>query len=303
MDRNSFTGLFLILVIMVDSYFLLQPSKEQVKQEQAKVHADSVRKGLIKTPGEIAAAKKADTAKTTATIAPAVDTSKLKGFEGATVGAETFVTLENNDVRIKLSTHGGGVSSVELKNYKTFYKKPLILFDGPQNHFNLGFVADNKNYNTNNLYFKPSAPQLTVAGKDSGSVTMRLSYSATQYIDYVYTLNGTGFKLGFTVKPTGLESVMPNTKTLNIDWETNPLNQEKDIDQERRYSSVYYKTTDGTVDDLSTTKDDSLTIAADKKTQWVSFKAHFFSNSLLSPNGFTKASIGETLDTANHGVV
>lgn len=302
MDRNTFTGLFLILVIMVASYFLLQPSKQQIKQEQAKVHADSVKKGLIKTPGAITAAKKTDTVKTAAATTPTADTSRLKGFEGATVGTETFVTLENNDVRIKLSTLGGKVYSVELKNYKTFYKKPLVLFDGPQNHFNLGFIADNKNYNTNSLYFKPSAPQLTVAGKDSGSVTMRLSYSATQYIDYVYTLGGSGFKLGFTVKPTGLESVMPNTKTLNIDWETNPLNQEKDIDQERRYSSVYYKTTDGTVDDLSTTKDDSLTIG-DKKTQWVSFKAHFFSNTLLSANGFTKTNFGETLDTANHGVV
>jgi YidC/Oxa1 family membrane protein insertase len=302
MDKNTFTGLFLILVIMVASYFLMQPSKEQVKQEQVKVHADSVKKGLIKTPGAIVAAKKADTAKTTVATAPAVDTSKLKGFDSATVGTETFVTLENSDMRVKLSTHGGGVYSVELKNYKTFYKKPLVLFNGPQNHFNLSFVADNKNFNTSGLYFKPSQPQLTVAGKDSGSVTMRLSYSATQYIDYIYTFNGTGYKVGLTVKPTGLDGIMPNSKTLNINWETNPLNQEKDLDQERRYSSVYYKTTDGNVDDLSTTKDDSLTIN-NKKTQWVSFKAHFFSSVLLSANGFAKANIGETLDTANHNVV
>jgi YidC/Oxa1 family membrane protein insertase len=131
---------------------------------------------------------------------------------------------------------------------------------------------------------------------------MRLNYSATQYIDYIYTLSGTGFKLGFTVKPTGLDNVLNNSKTINIHWEANALNQEKDIDQERRYSSVYYKTSDEKVNDLSTTKDDSL-IIADKKTQWVSFNAHFFSSILLSANGFTKSNVGVALDTSNHTVV
>jgi YidC/Oxa1 family membrane protein insertase len=276
----------------------MKPSAAELKKEQIAQHADSVKKGYIKGP--VSAVKKvADTAKV---AAQAIDTSKLKGFDGATVGTKKLITLENSEVLIKLSTLGGRIYSVELKKYKTFYGKPLILFTGDDNRFGLNFIADNKNVNTNNLYFSPSAPALTVAGADSGSVTMRLSYSPTQYLDYIYTLNGTGFKVGFTVKPVGLDQIIPNSKSISIDWETNALQQEKDIDQERRYSAVYYKTLDETVDDLSTSKDDSTTIT-DKKAQWIAYKAHFFSSVLLAQNGFSKTNIAESTDTANHGVV
>jgi YidC/Oxa1 family membrane protein insertase len=216
---------------------------------------------------------------------------------------QQFITLENSEVLVKLSTLGGRIYSVQLKKYKTFYGKPLILFTGDDNRFNLAFTAGRETYNTNSLYFKSSAPQLSVAGRDSASLTMRLSYSPTQYIDYIYTLSGTGFKIGFTVKPTGLDNVLADSKHINIDWEANPLLQEKDIDQERRYSTVYYyKGTDQDDDYLSVSKDDSTTVK-DNKTQWVSFKAHFFSSVLLAKDGFGKTSVACNIDTSMHNVV
>ena len=36
MDRNTFTGLFLILIILVGSTYLMQPSDEDIKREKAK---------------------------------------------------------------------------------------------------------------------------------------------------------------------------------------------------------------------------------------------------------------------------
>jgi len=287
------------MLIVFGSFYLMKPSAEQIKKEQLAQHQDSIKRHQIKD-AEVAAVKKA--ADTSKTIAQQADTSHLKGFDAATIGAQKFVTIENEDLRIQLSTHGGRIYSVQLKKFKTFNGQPLVLFTGDQNHFGLNFIADNKNINTNNLYFTSSTPQLSVAAKDSGSVTMRLTYSPTQYLDYVYTLNGTGYKVGFTVKQTGLANVIPNSNTINIDWSASLPNQEKDIDQERRYTAAYYKTTDNTVDDLSATKDDSLTIS-NKKTQWISFKAHFFSSVLLAKDAFSKASIAESTDTSEHNIV
>ena len=287
------------MLIVFGSFYLMKPSAEQIKKEQLAQHQDSIKRHQIKD-AEVAAVKKA--ADTSKTIAQQADTSHLKGFDAATIGAQKFVTIENEDLRIQLSTHGGRIYSVQLKKFKTFNGQPLVLFTGDQNHFGLNFIADNKNINTNNLYFTSSTPQLSVAAKDSGSVTMRLTYSPTQYLDYVYTLNGTGYKVGFTVKQTGLANVIPNSNTINIDWSASLPNQEKDIDQERRYTAAYYKTTDNTVDDLSATKDDSLTIS-NIKTQWISFKAHFFSSVLLAKDAFSKASIAESTDTSEHNIV
>ena len=294
MDRNSFTGLFLIMLIIFGSFYLLKPSKQEIKKEQEKQHIDSLKKaGKIVTP---VATAKADTSK----AAVKLDSAQLKGaFGSALAGTEKFITLENKDLRLKLTTHGGRIYSVELKNFKTFDGKPLILFDGAQNSFGVNFAAENKNFDTNNLYFTSATTGLTVADKDSGSVTLRLNYSATQYVDYVYTLNGTGYKVGFTIKPTGLDNVVANSNTLNINWTAYLQKQEKDMELERRYSTVYYKTLNDNVDYLSENKDDQKDIT-DSKAQWVSFKAHFFSGVILANNGFAKTNISVATDTSDH---
>lgn len=286
MDRNQFTGLFLIMVIMAGSFFLLKPSADEVKKEQIRQHADSLRRAGIT---RAAASTKADTSKK----AGVVDSAVLKSpFGAATVGTEQLVTLENKDVRLKVSTLGGRIYSVELKDFKTFDGKPLILFDGDQNHFGFKFSASNKSINTDQLYFTPTA-QAT-----NGTLTMRLSYSPTQYIDYVYTVGAQGYRVGLQVKPTGLESVIGHANPLNLSWNTSLHKLEKDIKTERQYSTVYFHNTDGDVDYLSPAKDDSK-LLTDKKLNWVSFKQHFFSSVLISKAGFEKSNLGVTTDVVS----
>jgi YidC/Oxa1 family membrane protein insertase len=294
MDKNTYTGFFLIVLIMLGSYFFLRPTDAQLKKE--KMVQDSIKRAK---DAQTTATKfiKSDTAKKTATV---VDSALLKTpFGIATVGSEKLITLENQELRVKLSTRGGRVYSVELKNYKTADKKPLILFDGDNNHFGLNFRAQDKNINTDELFFTPSAENLTVAAKDSSSITMRLAYSTTQYIDYVYSLKGTGFKLGLSIKATGLDNVIANSNTFNLDWQASLLKQEKDMKQERQYSSVYYLNTDKDVDWLSEGKDDQKSIT-DKKLQWVAFKQHFFSNILIARQGIDKSNLTVSTDVNNN---
>ncbi len=296
MDKNTFTGLFLIMIIMGASIWFMKPSDAELKKERLKAHADSIKRG--QAPKQAAAsAHFADSIK--ATGAKKVDSAILKTpFGASTVGDDKLVTLENKDIRVKLSTKGGRVYSVELKDYKTFNKKPLILFEGDHNQFALNFAAGSYSINTSKFYFTPSAGNLTVTGADSSSLTMRLSYSATQYIDYIYSLKGTGFKLGLTIKQTGLDQIVANANTINITWLTNVRKQEKDLEQERRYSTVSYNNTDEENDYLSATKDDQKEIS-DKKIQWISFKAHFFSSALIAVKGFDRTNLSINTDVAD----
>jgi YidC/Oxa1 family membrane protein insertase len=297
MDKNTFTGMFLIMIIMGASFYFMKPSEADLKKERIKAHADSIKRGDI-PKSAIATTKFVDSAK--ALTNKPVDSAVLKSpFGASTVGTEKLITLQNKDILVKLSTQGGKVYSVELKNFKTFDKKPLILFDGNHgNHFGLTFTAGNNSINTDKLYFTPTATELNVAEKDSGSITMRLNYSASQYIDYVYSLKGTGYKVGLTIKPTGLDQVISNSNTLNLDWASSLRKQEKDMEQERRYSYVSYNNTDSENDYLSPSKDDQKEIS-DKKLQWVAFKAHFFSGALISNKGFSKSNLAETTDVTD----
>nr|WP_067058991.1 membrane protein insertase YidC [Mucilaginibacter sp. L294] len=297
MDKNTFTGLFLIMIIMGASIYFMKPSEADIKKEQLTVHQDSIKKGLIKAEATAAAAAAAKT--DTAKKAGVVDSVVLKTpFGATTIGTEQFITVENKELRLKLSTKGGRVYSAELKNYKTFNKKPLILFDGNDNKFGLTLKAGDRTLNTNDLYFTPSAASLQVAEKDSSTITMRLSYSPTQYIDYIYAIKGEGFKLGLTIKSTGLEQVVSTVNGYNLNWSASLHKQEKDITQERQYSTVYFKNTENQVDYLSEAKDDKKTIA-DKKIQWVAFKQHFFSNVMIVKDGIAKSDLEVATNVAD----
>jgi YidC/Oxa1 family membrane protein insertase len=286
MDKNSFTGLFLILLILVGSFYLMRPSEAELKKKQQQEHLDSLKKAGQLKPA--AAVKKTDTA----AKSTVVDSAVLKApFGAATYGSAQYTTLDNKDVHIVLSNRGGRVYSVELKNFKTYDKKPLVLFSGDDNQFGLRFTAGGKQINTDQLYFQ-NLNIANTAADTTTALTMRLSYSPTQYVDYIYKLNKSGYKLGFTIKLTGLEGVV-GSSALNLNWVTNLHKQEKDITQERQFSTVYFKNMNNDVDFLTETKDEKKQIA-DQKIQWISFKQHFFSNVLIAPHGFDKVNVATT---------
>jgi YidC/Oxa1 family membrane protein insertase len=292
MDRNTYTGFFLILLILVGFSFWMNNNNKELYAKQKQQHtADSIRRAdSLKLHPAIVKAKVGDTS----TSVQPVDSALLKSpFGIATVGKEQLITIENKDVRLKVSTLGGRIQSLELKNFKTFDGKPLVQFNGEQNHFGLNFSASGKKINTNNYYFKPSATALVASGSDS-TITFRLNYSPTQYIDYVYSLKPEGYKVGLSIKLTGLEQVVPNTG-LNLSWQASLLKTEKDMSQERLYSTVYYKNTLEEVNSLSTAKEDTIEVK-DKSMQWVSFKQHFFSNVLIYKDGFKTSNLKVSLD-------
>ncbi len=294
MDRNTFTGLFLILLILVGSTFLLKPSQEQVKKEQ--LHQDSlkaIKEGKIKAPTANASFTPQKSAIT--------DSAVIKGA-GNTAAAPQLVTLENKELKVTLSTQGGRVVTVQLKNEKTFDKKPLILLNPEQSKFGLTLTSAGKQVQTNDLIFTPSAPSLTVSGKDSSSLTMHLAYGPNQSIDYVYTLKGNGYKVGYNLVLNNMNGVVnAQNNQLTLNWAASLRKQERDMKMERTYSTVYLEDTEGTPSDLSLTKDDQKNFT-EKKIQWVSFKQRFFSNVLIAKDGFTSADVSVATDVSSNDV-
>jgi len=294
MDRNTFTGLFLILVILVGSTYFMKPSEEELKRE--KTVQDSIAAAKqVKPAAKLPAAAR--------TAAPAIDSNLLKGpFGTARTGNAEVVVLENENIKVNISTKGGRIETVELKDFKTYDKKPVIMFDADESNFSLGFNASGSNINTKDLFFTPSAQGLKVVKTDSGSVTMRLNYAQNQYIDYVYTLKGQGFKVGFTIVANGIQHVVNPAQGLTLNWSAVLKQKEKDITSEHKYSGAYFNHADDEVDHIGTTKDEKKELGEDGKIKWVSFKQHFFSNVLIAKDGFDKGTLA--VETSNQpGIV
>jgi len=291
MDRNTFTGVFLILIIIVGSTYLLRPSEIDIKRE--KLVQDSIARAAAGKAPATAPAAAASTAK-----APVGDSAALKGpFGSSRTGENKIVTLENEFLKVNISSKGGRIESVDLKGVQTFDKKPIVMFEGPNNKFGLIFNAGGTNISTNDLYFTASAPSISVSKTDSASVTMRLNYADSKYIDYLYSLKGGSYKVGFTIITKGMQDVIsPSQQHIVLNWEAVLNKKEKDIISERRYSTAYYKEIDGAVAQLDRNKDDKKELT-EKKVQWISFKQHFFSNVLIAKNGFDKGTLAVTTST------
>jgi len=294
MDRNTFTGLFLMLIIIVGSVFLMRPSDEEIKREQ--FLQDSI--ALAKTQSTSPVANNTATSGVIdSTLAiPAQDSIVATGpFGSSKNGSEKLITLENELLKVNITNKGGRIKSVELKNEVDYNGNPLVMFDGDENTFGLQFSSAGENINTNNLYFAGPDQGFEVSNSDSSALTLRLNYAEGKYIDYIYSLKGNSYQVGFTVVTKGMQDVVaPNQKQLILNWNSSLSQKEKDIANEQRYSTAYFRTAEGDVDNLSTGKDDKEDIG---KTNWITFKQHFFSNTLIADQDFAGGSLAVNTPT------
>ena len=193
--------------------------------------------------------------------------SELKNLYGvfseAAKGTERFFTLENNLMKIRVSTKGGKIYSVELKGYKRFNGEPLVLFQGDKNRFGLNFFSQNKSIQTDQFFFVSStsryiincvrastfkrergdARNLNMGTEASKSLSMRLEAGDGVFVEYVYTLKHNSFMVGFDIRTSGLKKVMgANSDYINFAWTMEMPRQEK-VSKfgEDNYATVYFK--------------------------------------------------------------
>ncbi len=283
MDRNTFTGLFLILIILVGSTFLLKPSEEEIKR---KASQDSIAVSQQNTANK-QIQKTTPAASQNIPVASQQDSTKsIK---------ESFTTLENEFLKISISNKGGKIASVTVKDQTTFQGKPLVLFDANDTGFGLMFNANGKNVNTGTLFFN------TISSANN-KLVLRYNYDNERFIDYIYSLEKSSYKVGFDIQLVNLQGVIANnTSNIVLNWQTKLLQQEKDIKNERLYSTTYYKLLNGDVENLDEGKSEEKSIE-DSKINWVSFKQHFFSAALINKQGFNKGTVGVTTLDDDSGV-
>lgn len=142
------------------------------------------------------------------------DNSKFGVFSDAADGSNDFITLENDKVELKIALRGGRVYSARLKDYVTYNSMPLILFSGDSTRFGFNFfTADNKAVQTNDLYFTPSSDQKSfTVTSDSQSVILRLIADTGKYIEYTYTLAPEKYSVNLDVVFKNMDDILPKNQ-------------------------------------------------------------------------------------------
>jgi len=161
MDRNSIFGIILIAAILIIWGVVQSPGKKE--QEARKRIADSLAlvnqaRAVTDTAGAVF---QDDGVDRPVVAADSVNSQQLQNelgeFAPAASGVNKFYVIENELIKLTISSKGGRPYSVELKNYKTFGKQPVVLFNGDSTRFGLVFYNQNKPVSTMNcISFLPT---------------------------------------------------------------------------------------------------------------------------------------------------
>ncbi|MEI7726106.1 MAG: membrane protein insertase YidC [Bacteroidota bacterium] len=330
MNKNTIIGLVLIFGIFIGYSYLVSPSQEQIMIQKRK--ADSIylasqakREADIKALARdraISVAKEKEKVLSTGkkldsvTVLRLTMKDELGAFANAAVGKDTFYVIENDVYRLKISSLGGKISNVELKDYLTWDKRPLSLMSKDSLQFGLSFFSNNRIINTNKLYFQPfwpdakntGQPLIKVTGNDSVRFGMRLFMSASdttidpeKYIEYIYTVKGNEYMMRYSVKFVNMNDFIdPATKYLVLNWNNNLNRQEKSLTMERMSTGLFYKYAEDKVDNLSEAKDEEK-ILKNERLKWVSYKQQFFTSTIIADDFFSDPKLRvATLPGGNH---
>ncbi|HNP49378.1 MAG TPA: membrane protein insertase YidC [Bacteroidia bacterium] len=287
MDKNSIIGLSLIGLLIVGYSIYTQPSKEELAaarhkqdsiaalQKASTVVTETAKNIVVKDSSVI------DTLQVSNDSLIANQDKQLYGdFAEAAKGTEQLLTLENSKVKVEISSKGGRIRAIELKDYKSWEGKPVRLFSSDSSVFNLTLSAQNRIISTESLFFQASG-----STGNKKSVTMRLPAGQDKYIEYVYTLAEDSYLIDYKINVVGLQDLISqNAGYINLDWKDQLIREEQGLESERQASTVYYRFAEEDVDFISYTKDEKQSLKT--KVKWIAFKQHFFNVTLIAENSF-----------------
>ena len=287
MDKRSIFAYILIGLVLVTYFNFSQPSAEQIQAQ--KELAEATRREELRKDSIV----KADEAKFLSQID---DNSSL--FYNVLKGENKNVTIQNEKIKVDISTYGGRIASVSLKDYEDQNGGNVVIFDSKDkinvteankelngsNTINFFFKSNlaDRNINTNELFFTP------VNATDS-SVVMRLDFKkGGRYIDFEYSLLGNSQMVNLNVTAHNMNDIISGNEA-NITWKQFIRQLEPGYEFEQRFSSATYKPVDDDSDYLSQMADKSEKV--EEPLKWLAYKNQFFSSIMIAGESFTDADI------------
>lgn len=295
MDKNQTLGFFLIGIVFVAYMLYNQPSKEQIEKQKIELTQQKKEKRVL--PANIS---RDSTVIKSDTISAVIQSDSLKNqlaqekygvFSAASQGSASDVVIEGKLVKYTFSSHGGMLKSAILKEYKTYQQKPLEMLNPLENNYNIQFFYQRRVLNTKDFYFE------VVEQKEKSLVFRLKTTDPSKYIDLTYALDSTSeYMLQMAVSVYGMEDMLrENNGELSFESQLLALSKEKNLENEKNTSTVYFKYSGEDRDYISERDYEKKDLIA--KPQWIAFKQQFFSTAIISKQGFSKTnSYIETLE-------
>ncbi|QNA43271.1 membrane protein insertase YidC [Lacibacter sediminis] len=272
-DRNTIIGFAAMMVLLFGYIFFTQRQQGALEAEKQKT-ADSLAKV------EAAKKKLVDTAvvRQQAAVQDSTITAQAAGeFQPAL--AEELTVVENELMKVSFTNKGGYPKSVELKNYKRYDGKQVVLGgDAHQLIYSVN-TANNKAALTSQLNFINAGITKTTDGQ---TITFRIADSAGKSIEHIYTIKNNSYLIDWNVQLKGADKLLTQG-ILNLNWDITAKQQEKDLKYEKGQSNLGYME-EGDYDFEAAGTGDTKKFG--DKTKWVGVKQQFFNTTILAGSTF-----------------
>lgn len=307
MDKNSLLGIAVIMAIIIGWSVWMSPDQQENEAYQRRMdslqmeqnRAQQENSQLTETPvqnTEVAAGNPGQNdqqnAQMTKGDSPGTqDEKRATGPFGQGHAEDSLFYIENEKIKVAVSSQGGRVYSVELKEYVTHDSAALLLFEGDENRFGFNFFAGNRLISTNDLYFTLHE---SVMKADTQYLKLRLLGEGEEYIEYAYKLAPDTYMMDFDINLNKINRYWGNNTTIEIDWELTLPQLERGSKNENMYTAIYYKHFQDEVDDLSSRSNKDEEDVVPTKLKWIAFKHQFFSSVLIARDVFESATLRST---------
>ncbi|MGK7369650.1 MAG: membrane protein insertase YidC [Candidatus Halalkalibacterium sp. M3_1C_030] len=300
MDRNTVTGLVLILLTMVAWAYFTMPSEEELQRRQAEQQARQDSIAAVQRADSIAQAQQQDQTATTGDEIRAVDEEssqmdtitedsgnglpEMGIFGNASIQDTSSFIVNTPYYRATFTNLGAGPSQILLKDYETWDHQPVeMIKDTTESTYTLGFLSsENYNIETDKLVFEQltQGDSLSLAEGETAELQYALNINDNKRILYTYTLNGNSHEIDLSIKFEGLERDIIGS-SVEFGWESPLQFTEKDPTQDGYYTSAYVYT-GGEMEQLLLSEPNREEKNYNGTIDWVATRTKFFTQVIKS---------------------
>lgn len=287
-DKNTIIG-FVLLGVLFFGYFWYNNKTYQAQAKEQQRIKDSIARVEA---AKITPAQKAQSIKDSVRMDSA-NRAGL-GFQGAGLGAEQLVSVENELMKVTFTNKGGRVKFVQLKKFKSF-DSSLVTLGSEQDK--LGYIVNaeaNKPASTNDLFFK--AGQAVKNADGSQSISFVLGDSTGKSITHQFVVKPNEYMIDWNVNLNGANQLLTNG-VVNVNWHAQTLQHEKSASYERQQMSNICFVEGNEFDYISSKTEKKF----EQSVLWVSAVQQFFNTTLVSKQGFASGNVKwarNTVDTS-----
>ena len=211
--------------------------------------------------------------------------AKNGSFAASLVGTEELVTLENDSLKVELSTKGGIISRATLKGYKTWRTPQVVLFDKGDNDYSFTLSNNTQRFETKNFYFTPKR-------LNDSTVLMNLELDGGAQWGLKYTLVPGSYMVRMEMVQQHMSRIIPlNINLVDLDWHQKISRHEEGKMFEERNSGIYYKFAGEGGDVKYTSESGNDEKELQDKIKWFSAKNQFFSTVLIADSAMSTAKL------------